>query len=177
MSTAKKRSASETGLRTRAARIVEKANLDQSTSHAAQFEVQVFARAPETFGAVILREGGNTLLIRRKKGYGSSKQIETTINRSEVIAIARDAAKDRAAAITMWNTIPVFQLKGVKVDYDAEGNLICTSAETGEVTTVQMDASARVVVTGMDGKKVAAPAGEAGAKRKAGKVTQLRRAN
>jgi hypothetical protein len=61
MSTAKKRSASETGLRTRAARIVEKANLDQSTSHAAQFEVQVFARAPETFGAVILREGGNTL--------------------------------------------------------------------------------------------------------------------
>ena len=76
----------------------------------------------------------------------------------------------------MWNTIPVFQLKGVKVDYDAEGNLICTSAETGEVTTVQMDASARVVVTGMDGKKVAAPAGEAGSKKKAGKVTQLRRA-
>ena len=173
MSTAKKRSASETGLRTRAARIVEKANLDQSTSHAAQFEVQVFARAPETFGAVILREGGNTLLIRRKKGHGSSKQIETTINRSEVIAIARDAAKDRAAAITMWNTIPVFQLKGVKVDYDAEGNLICTSAETGEVTTVQMDANTRVTVTGMDGKKVAAPAGD---KKKSGKVTQLRRA-
>jgi hypothetical protein len=83
MSTAKKRSASETGLRTRAARIVEKANLDQSTSHAAQFEVQVFARAPETFGAVILREGGNTLLIRRKKGYGSSKQtpeLQTALN-------------------------------------------------------------------------------------------------
>ena len=140
---------------TRAARLHNKSAVPVGNAVSSLFSVNVYHTQPEKFACVILAEDENSFTVRRKKGSGSSKVIEVIIPRKDVIEVAgRKGEQCIMSAITQVN---ILKLTKQSISYDKFGMLVCTSAETGEVTRVAQNNPLVVVHTlGEEGEKKAA---------------------
>lgn len=136
---------------TRTSRLHNKSSVAVGAATAKRFSVTVTVHKPEQFAAVILSEDDHSLVVRRKKGYGSSKLIETMINKSDVLEITGEGVGSQAI-IRAFGMVPEVKLPHQKVKRQGDW-IICTDSETGEVTRLNSTAKGVVIsVVGEDEK-------------------------
>ncbi len=158
---------------TRTRRLHNKSAVSVGAAVAKLFTVLVTCRKPEQFAAVLLSDDDTSIMVRRKKGYGSSKVLEVMISKSDVLEIT-GAGVGHEAIIRAVGQVPELKLTHQKVK-NVAGWVVCTDAETGEQTRINTRAQGvEVSVVGEDVKDGAgkSPA-KSGKPLKSGTVTKM----
>ena len=156
---------------TRTSRLHNKSAVAVGAAVAKLFTVLVTCRKPEQFAAVLLSDDDTSIMVRRKKGYGSSKVLEVMISKSDVLEIT-GAGVGHEAIIRAVGQVPELKLAHQKVK-NVAGWIICTDAETGEQTRI--NTRAQGVEVSVVGEDVKEGSGKAAPKtdKKTGNVSKL----
>lgn len=154
----------------RTTRLHNKSTVPAGGAAAKLFTVLITYRKPETFAAVLLSEEADFITVRRKKGYGSSKVLETMISKSDIIEITGEGVGSPAIVRAVADVQEV-KLQHQKVKRSGAW-LVCTDIETGEISRINTAVQyCNVAVTGEDSKDNA-PKGTGA---KTSNVTKLRK--
>lgn len=169
MATAPKKAKQRELVPTRTSRLHNKSAVAVGAAVAKLFSVVLTYRKPEQFAAVLLSEDDHSIMVRRKKGYGSSKVLEVMISKSDVLEITT-AGVGHEAIIRAVAQVQEMKLQHQKVKRQGDW-VLCTDVETGEVTRINTRASgAEISIIGEDAKD----GGKAPAKASGSNVTRLK---
>lgn len=158
---------------TRVSRLHNKSAVNPGNSNHDLYQVELKARQAEQFAATYLSHDGELLHVRRKKGSGSSKQLEVMIAMSDVIEITGNLKAGEQILVRAYNDVLLMRLrhqtrvtKGVEV-----GFAHFLDKESGEVTRINLRAPhVQLIVTSEDIKNVASAGGKRPAAKAAAKA-------
>lgn len=140
---------------TRVTRQHNKSSVAVGASDRDQYQVELRARQPEYIAATYLGHDDSMLHIRRKKGSGSSKQLEVMIPMADVIELTGNLRAGEAIVARVYNDVLLMRLRHqrrVTKGVDA-GFAVFSDAETGEVTRLNLRAPhVTLVITSEDVK-------------------------
>ena len=99
-------------------------------------DIQVYATQVRDISGVILESDADSIVMRHKRGAGSSKVVITTFPRSRVVEEIGEAGGP--GMLSVYARTVVRELKGQLVA--VSGNMIiCKDVQTGEVTRLNND--------------------------------------
>lgn len=151
MATAPKKIKQRELVPTRTSRLHNKSAVAVGAAVAKLFSVVLTYRKPEQFAAVLLSEDDSSIMVRRKKGYGSSKVLEVMISKNDVLEIT-GAGVGHEAIIRAVAQVQEIKLQHQKVKRQGDW-VICTDVETGEVSRINTRAhGAEISIVGEDAK-------------------------
>lgn len=147
-----------TNIPTRVTRLHNKSAVNPGNSAHDLYQVDVKARQPELFAATYLGGDSELLHVRRKKGSGSSKQLEVMIPMADVIEITGTLKAGESIAVRAYGDVLLLRLRHqVRVTKNVEpGFAVFADKESGELTRFNLRAShVQLLITSEDIKNAA----------------------